>query len=177
MLRLRDLTEDERKTIERLVHARSTPVGKLTRARIIWLASQGQYAPAIAQQLGVGADMVRLRLKRFNEQGLSGLDEAPRSGRPTTYTPEEVSAVIQTALSKPQDVGEDYAMWTLDRLVEHLQRANGIHMRRSRISEIFIAEGLSWRHEETWFGERVDPDFAKKRGPSKPSTQRLQSTA
>ena len=37
-------------------------------------------------------------------------------------------------------------------------------MKRSRISEIFIAEGLSWRHEETWFGERVDPNFAQKRG-------------
>ena len=35
-------------------------------------------------------------------------------------------------------------------------------MRRSRISEIFIHEGLKWRHDETWFGERVDPDFAKK---------------
>jgi transposase len=176
LLRLRELTEDERKTIERLVHARSTPVGKLKRAQIIWLASQGQYAPEIAQQLGVGPDMVRLRLKRFNEQGLAGLDEAPRSGRPTTYTPEEVSAVIQTALSKPQDVGEDYAMWTLDRLADYLQRVKGIRMKRSRISEIFIAEGLSWRHDETWFGERVDPDFAKKRGPSKRSTPRLQPT-
>jgi transposase len=37
-------------------------------------------------------------------------------------------------------------------------------MKRSRISEIFIDEGLSWRHEETWFGERVDPNFAQKRG-------------
>ena len=176
MLRLRELTEDERKTIERLVHARSTPVGKLKRAQIIWLASQGQDAPEIAQQLGVGPDMVRLRLKRFNEQGLAGLEEAPRSGRPTTYTPEEVSTVIQTALSKPQDVGEDYAMWTLDRLVEHLQRVKGIRIKRSRISEIFIAEGLSWRHEETWFGERVDPDFARKRGQSKRSTRHLQLT-
>ena len=42
MLRLRDLTEEERKTIERLVHARSTPVGILKRAQIIWLASQGE---------------------------------------------------------------------------------------------------------------------------------------
>ena len=113
MLRLRALTEEERKTIERLVHARTTPVGKLKRAQIIWLASQGEPAPEIAQQLGVGADMVRLRLKRFHEQGLSALEEAPRSGRPTTYTPEEVSTVIQTALSKPQEVGEDDAMWTL----------------------------------------------------------------
>jgi len=176
MLRLRDLTEDERKTIERLVHARSTPVGKLKRAQIIWLASQGDFAPTIAQQLEVGADMVRLRLKRFNEQGLAGLEEAPRSGRPTTYTPEEVSTIIQTALSKPQEVGEDSAMWTLDRLVDYLHRVKGIRMKRSRLSEIFIAEGLSWRHDETWFGERVDPDFAKKRGPSKRSTRRLPQT-
>src|SRR6478736_3485504 len=38
----------------------------------------------------------------------------------------------------------------------------GIAMRRSRISEIFIREGLRWRQDETWFGARVDPDFAKK---------------
>lgn len=174
MLRLRELSEEERKTIERLVHARNTPVGKLKRAQVIWLASQGGKTPEIAKQLEVSERMVRNRLHRFNEQGLPGLEEAPRSGRPVTYTPEEVSSIIQTALCNPRDLGEDYAIWTLDRLVDYLLRAKGIRMKRSRISEIFIAEGLSWRHEETWFGERVDPDFAKKRGPSKPSTPRLQ---
>lgn len=169
-LRLRELTEEEQKTIERLVNARSTPVGKLKRAQIIWLASQGRQTPEIAKQLEVSERMVRNRLHRFNEQGLQGLEEAPRSGRPVTYTPEEVSSIIQTALCKPGALGEDYATWTLDRLVDYLHRVKGIGMQRSRISEIFIAEGLSWRHEETWFGERVDPDFAKKRGPSKPST-------
>jgi len=101
---------------------------------------------------------------------LQGLEEAPRSGRPVTYQPEVVSEIIQTALSKPRDLGEDYATWTLDRLVDYLHRVKGIRMKRSRISELFIAEGLSWRHEESWFGERVDPDFARKRGPSPPST-------
>ncbi len=81
-----------------------------------------------------------------------------------TYQPEVVSEIIQTALSKPRDLGEDYATWTLDRLVDYLHRVKGIRMKRSRISELFIAEGLSWRHEESWFGERVDPDFARKRG-------------
>jgi transposase len=170
MLRLRELSEEERKTIERLVHARNTPVGKLKRAQIIWLASQGQHTPEIAKQVQVSEHMVRNRLHRFNEQGLQGLEEAPRSGRPPTYEPELVSQIIQTALSRPQDLGEkDYATWTLDRLVDYLHRVKGIRMQRSRISEIFLAEGLSWRHEETWFGDRVDPDFAKKRGPSKPS--------
>jgi len=163
-LRLRKLTKEEDTTLEQLLHARKVPAGKLKRAQIIWLASQGLATPEIATQLNVSERMVRNRLHRFNEQGLLGLEEAPRSGRPMTYTPEEVSSIIQTALSHPRDLGEDYANWTLDRLVEHLHRVKGIRMQRSRISELFIAEGLRWRHEETWFGERVDPDFAKKRG-------------
>ena len=50
-LRLRELTEEEQRAIERLVNARSTPVGKLKRAQIIWLANQGQLTPEIAKQL------------------------------------------------------------------------------------------------------------------------------
>jgi len=163
-LRLRELTKEEHTTIEQLLHARKVPAGKLKRAQIVWLTNQGLRPPEIAKRLQVSERMVRNRLHRFNEQGLLGLEEAPRSGRPMTYTPEEVSSIIQTALSHPRDLGEDYANWTLDRLVEHLHRVKGIRMQRSRISELFIAEGLRWRHEETWFGERVDPDFAKKRG-------------
>ncbi len=177
-LRLRELSEEEQKAIERLVHARTTPVGKLKRAQIIWLASQGQLTPEIAKHLKVSERMVRNRLHRFNEQGLLGLEEAPRSGRPVTYEPALVSQIIQTALSRPADLGEEgYTTWTLDRLVDYLHRVKGIGMQRSRISEIFIAEGLSWRHEATWFGERVDPEFAKKRGPSKPSTPAPHPTA
>ena len=102
MLRLREVTEEEHKMLERLVHARNTPVGKLKRAQIIWLASQGGKTPEIAKQLEVSERMVRNRLHRFNEQGLAGLEEAPRSGRPMTYTPEEVSSIIQTALCNPR---------------------------------------------------------------------------
>ena len=37
-------------------------------------------------------------------------------------------------------------------------------MKRSRLDEVLLTEGLRWRKQETWFGERVDPDFAAKRG-------------
>ena len=37
-------------------------------------------------------------------------------------------------------------------------------IRRSRIQELLVAEGLRWREQETWFGQRVDPDFAAKGG-------------
>jgi hypothetical protein len=61
------------------------------------------------------------------------------------------------------------ALETLDRLVAYLDE-RGIGMRRSRIGEVLLAEGLRWRQEETWFGARVDPDFTRKRGRSSGST-------
>jgi hypothetical protein len=35
---------------------------------------------------------------------------------------------------------------------------------------VLLAEGLKWRQEENWFGARVDPEFARKRGYSNAST-------
>jgi transposase len=84
--------------------------------------------------------------------------------------------VIATALTDPQTLGLPFGCWTLDRLQTSLNEHTGIAMKRSRINEILRAEGLRWRQQESWFGERVDPDFAEKRGPSKPSTLRRPST-
>ncbi|WP_247894099.1 hypothetical protein [Azospirillum endophyticum] len=99
-----------------------------------------------------------------------------RSGRPPTYSAEERSTVIRLALRRPSDLELPFACWTLDRLVAYLSEHN-IGMRRSRISEILLDEGLKWRNEETWFGERVDPDFAKKRGRSSNSIPHHRPTA
>jgi len=90
----------------------------------------------IAKQLEVSERMVRNRLHHFNKQGLLGLEETLRPGRPVTYEPALVSEIIQTALSRPADLGEEgYTTWTLDRLVDYLHRVKGIRMKRSRISE------------------------------------------
>jgi transposase len=94
-----------------------------------------------------------------------------RSGRPPTYSAEEQSRVIRTALTRPLELGLPFACWTLERLVAYLSE-QGIGMRRSRIGEILLAEGVQWRREETWFGVRVDPEFARKRGRSSNSTRR-----
>ena len=68
-------------------------------------------------------------------------------------------------------MGRPFASWTLDRLVVYLTEVKGVPMKRSRMSEIFRHEGLRWRQHEGWFGERVDPAFAEKRGGSRPSTR------
>ncbi len=169
-LNLREMTPEEHKTIERWRHAQTVSAGLRQRATIIALADEGVHAPAIAPQVHVDEETVRRWMKRFNEEGVEGLKERPRSGRPATYSQEEVSLAVQTALTDPQTLDLPFASWTLDRLVNYLKETKGLQMKRSRLGELLLAEGLRWRKEERWFGERVDPDFAKKRGPSPPST-------
>ena len=170
-LKLRSLSSEEQDTIEKLAYSRTEAARLVERARIILLAHQGHRVPAIAQQLKLTASTVRTWLKRFNAAGLAGLHDHPRAGRPATYSVPEVAEVIATALTSPEELGLPFASWTLDRLEAYVNEHKGIAIKRSRIDELLIAEGLRWRTHETWFGERVDPEFAKKRGVLKPSTR------
>ena len=172
VLTLRPLTEDETRIIGRLAHSRTESARAVERAQIIWQARSGARVPAIAQTLGMCEATVRLWLTRFNAGGVDGLRDGPRAGRPPTYSPEEVGEVIAASLTKPDDLDLPFGSWTLDRLAAYLQEHKGVAISRSRIGEILQAEGLRWRTQETWFGERVDPAFVQKRGRSSRSTRR-----
>jgi transposase len=162
-LRVRELSEAERTQIRRLSQSRKAAVRTVERAQIIQLASEGLLVPAIAQRLEIGKDVVRQWLKRFNAEGLVGLRDRPRSGRPTTYSPEQVGVMIATALTDPQQLGQPFGCWTFQRLACYLNEEKGIGIKPSRLHEILVGEGMRWRTQETWFGARVDPDFAPKR--------------
>jgi transposase len=202
-LRLRALTSEETAEIERLARSRTAPARLAERARIIRLAGAGKSAPAIARELGASVETARRWLKRFDARGLDGLADAPRGGRPATYTPEQVGEVIAAALSDPRTLGLPFASRTLDRLAAYRNEEKGIAIKRTRIDDLLIAEGLRWRTQETWFGGRAalergaaevaaaapeagagegkerpaDPEFARRRGPSRSSTPRRRRVA
>jgi transposase len=167
-LQLRPLTDEEQTKIERLARAQSAPVRLARRARIVQLAAQGQTVPAIARHVNVSEKAVRQWLKRFAAEGMEGLEDAPRSGRPPTYRPDETNRVIAKARSlppKPQE-GEvpPTCHWTLDRLQAELAK-DGIPIKRSQIRRLLKAEHLKWQQPRTWLAS-TDPDFADNRGAS-----------
>ena len=177
LLTVRPLTEEEAAALGRLARSRTAPARAVERARIVELAHRGRRVPSIAREVGVSERTARRWLGRFAERGLDGLADAPRAGRPPTYTPEEVGAVVAASLTDPDDLGLPFGAWTLDRLAAYLNEERGIAIRRSRIGEVLVAEGLRWRAQETWFGARPDPAFAEKRGRSLPSTRRRRRVA
>ena len=171
-LRVRTMTEEEVQTLKRWARTRKGAVRLAERARLVLGSRQGWRVSELVRMLGVSDPTVRVWIKRFNAQGLEGLKDAPRSGRPPTYTPEQVADVLAAALTDPKALGPPFGSRTLDRLASYLHEQLGIAMKRSRIDELLVREGLRWRTQETWFGERVDRQFAAKRGKSNGSARR-----
>jgi transposase len=165
-LTVRPMTAEEAQALQTLAHSRTTEARLRDRARICWLSHQGRRVAAIKAVMGVADGTVRLWITRFNDGGLDGLHDRRRGGRPATYSPEQVGELIAASLTNPDELGLPFGSWTLDRLAAYLQEEKGIAIKRSRIGELLQREGLRWRQQETWFGERPDPAFAAKRGPS-----------
>ena len=176
--RVKMLNADEYRVLKKAVSSRKMAAGKARRAKIVLLSNQGHTAREIAARLDCNERTALKWIGRFNRHGVAGLEEGPREGRPRVYGPEDVGAVIQAALTPPQDLGLPFASWTLDRLVAYLSEEKGVGMGRTRVAaEVLSREGLRWRKQEGWFGERVDPEFAVKRGPSSAFTHPLRTTA
>src|ERR687883_442741 len=102
---LRKLTAEERSAVEALARSRTAPARRVERARLIRRASRGETPPAIAAALGLDAQTVRRRIRRFNAEGLAAFDDQHRSGRPATYSTAEVAVVVAAALTNPRSLG------------------------------------------------------------------------
>ena len=174
--RLRELSEQEAQVIHKMAHAQSEEARLVQRATIVEQASHGVSAHQIALRLHLSDTTVRRWIGRFNEQGLDGLLDRPRKGAPRQYPARVRAQVIATALQEPAALGLPFASWTLERLQRYLQEACGIPMGKTRLFEVLQEEGLRWYKQEGWFGERVDPQFAQKRGPSNSSAAAPQPT-
>jgi hypothetical protein len=81
-LRVRALREEEGHRLARMTRSQKLGAGLVRRAQIIQHAVDGLSAPEIAAKMGLCDATVRFWLKRFNERGLSGLEEEMRSGAP-----------------------------------------------------------------------------------------------
>ena len=84
-----DLLPELQSQLEALVRARSTPQALALRCRIVLRAAEADRPSnqTIAQELGCDRHTVGQWRERFVAQGLPGLQDAPRSGRPRSFSP------------------------------------------------------------------------------------------
>jgi transposase len=152
----------ERATLKKRANGHKTPYQDRLRARIVLLAARGRPNAQIAVQLGVTADTARKWRTRFAEQGMAGLADRPRSGRPRRISPLERAELYALACQLPAATGVPLAHWTCPELAgELLGRGLVSAISPSSVRRILAENPVKpWQHQ-SWIFMR-DPDFAAK---------------
>jgi putative transposase len=109
------LSEGDRSELSSMARSRSLPAALTLRARIVLACAEGDDSVShIGQRLGVSRDTVRKWRDRWAAQGLQGLYDEVRPGRPRTIDDERVAELIATTLhSKPADGSTHWSTRTL----------------------------------------------------------------
>jgi transposase len=152
----------DRAVLESAARRSSAPHRLVMRARIVLLAADGLPNCVIAARLGVCDDTVRKWRRRYCQQGLDGMADAPRPGRPRKFAAHVAAEVKALACELPITTGTPLARWSCPELAREAA-ARGITpaISASTIRRWLAEDALKpWQHR-SWIFPR-DPYFAVK---------------
>jgi len=145
------VSESEAEALRAMTRAGTTEQRTAMRARVILRAAEGVAHVTIAAELGVSIPTVLLWRRRFKEQGLAGLADAPHPGRPRTYGRDVRERILAATLTKP----EATTHWSRARL------AKQVGVSASTVGRVW-AEGRLKPHRSETFKFSRDPQLVAK---------------
>jgi len=155
------LSEAEEAVLVARARSVSGPYRDRLRARIVLAAAAGSTNTAIAVQVGVCTDTVRKWRARYATRRLTGLKDAPRSGRPPLYTPADKAEVVALACALPAESDVPLSRWSCPELARELAQRCQVTASVSTVRRWLDQDALKpWQHR-SWISVR-DPDFAVK---------------
>lgn len=142
----------DRNTIEEWANSRTLEARLVERAKIIRACLAGEPVGKIAEDLSIRPNTVIEWRKRFDAQGIDGLRDRPRSGKPRIYDESLRDRILKT-LEQPPPKGQ--ARWDGAALAAHLNASDDAIWRVLRKEGIFLSRQRSWCVS-------TDPEFTSK---------------
>lgn len=146
-------TADDKRELERLSKSRTDESRMVERAKIVLGCLAGRRNDEIASELGIQAATAGLWRKRFAAEGLAGLRDRARPGKPPVYPAQELRQRILKQLEAPPPAG--LASWDGGTLAKALEVSDDVVWR------ILRKEGIQLRRLRSWCVS-TDPEFAAK---------------
>ena len=82
-----ELTPNEKTQLESIARKYTSSYYSVVRAKVVLLAAQNIDNKEIGERLELPRQVVSKWRKRFFEEGLAGLEDRPRRGRPPVFSP------------------------------------------------------------------------------------------
>lgn len=137
-----ELTEEERAELQRVSRQ---AVGRVAlRAHMVLLNDRRYRVPMIAAIHNCGEDVVRLWLHRYTQDGVAGLEDEPRSGRPPNDPLARVIVDTQASQS-PRASGHVQSCWTVALLAAFVAVRFGLSLSCSTVRRYLHQMGWRWR--------------------------------
>lgn len=146
------LREKEQKELEALVRRHSTPQQQALRGRIILAAAEGKNNTQIARDLQISVDTVRtwrMRWVALQAVDLADLDvgdrlsDAPRHGRPSEITAEQICQMMALACDQPKE--RPISHWTGREIADEVMARGIVQQISPRHAARLLKKGISNR--------------------------------
>lgn len=160
MLSVRKPNAEEMQELQRL---KRQAVGRVSqRAHMVLLSDQSQSVPAIAVLFQTSCVTVRFWLKRFNQEGPSGLYDHARSGRPRKVSQQAEKTIMDCIEADPLAEGSVATFWTVAMLALALLNKLQVVLSKSTIRSLLHQVGLCWGRPRLAMPNKTDPEKARK---------------
>ena len=147
---------------EELIHLSHQAIGRVAlRAHLVLLSDRGFPVPQIAAIHACGHDVVRIWLQRYQQKGVAGLEDEPRSGRPLKH-PLEGWIVDTQASQSPPCSGHVQTCWSASLLTAFLARRFHLFLSTTSIRRWLQRMGWRWRRPRLATARKRDPEAESK---------------
>ena len=111
----------------------------------VLMIAQGMTCPEVAEMLGDSVRTVQYWVKRFDKDGLGGLSEGNRPGRPRTLTEKQMEKIDKALRKRPEDVGLSGNLWDGKTLSAHIKKSYGVSLGARQCQRMFRQLGFRLR--------------------------------
>ena len=146
------VTRSDRKELETWLRSRKVDRSLAERARIVLLTAEGMSVIKISEKLQVTRPTVYKWRERYEEDGIEGLRDQPRSGRPTKLTEAQVKRILQLTTER---VPNEATHWSTRLLAKYAG------VTQWQVRQVWAAADLK-PHRIKTFKISNDPHFAEK---------------
>jgi transposase len=169
-IQLPPMTPTQREQLDRLYHTTKVPRLRTRAPMVLLAAEQGLKVLQIARIVREREATVLRWLKRYLAEGLEGLQDAPRPGRPAQITEAYTTELMAAVRRRPRSLGLPFSLWTLQRLVDFLAERTGIRVSDETVRRALKQAGIVLSRPQHQISS-PDPAYAlKKRRLKTPAT-------
>jgi transposase len=153
-------TASQRRRLQQTARGHTSPYRDRLRAQIVLDAAGGYANAAIARRRHVSVDTVRKWRGRFAAEGMNGLGDRQRCGRPSRFTAVQQTQVKALACELPATTGVPLSRWSSAELADEAVTAGVVEtISASTVARWLRRDALKPWQYRSWIAPRA-PDFA-----------------